>query len=48
MQCFTGSGRIVIGMAEMGSHGITDDESERLFKEGMRAIVDAIDDHGVY
>ncbi len=42
------SGRLVIGMTEMGSYGITDDESERLFKEGMRAIMDAIDDHGVY
>jgi hypothetical protein len=43
-----GSGRLVIGMTEMGSYGITDDESERAFKEGMRAIMDAIDDHGVY
>jgi len=42
------SGRLVIGMTEMGSYGITDDESERVFKEGMRAIMDAIDDHGVY
>ncbi|HUU54413.1 MAG TPA: hypothetical protein VMY87_05780, partial [Armatimonadota bacterium] len=42
------SGRLVIGMTEMGSYGITDDESERQFKEGMRAIVDAIDEYGVY
>jgi hypothetical protein len=42
------SGRLVIGMTEMGSYGITDDESERAFKDGMRAIMDAIDDHGVY
>jgi hypothetical protein len=42
------SGRLVIGMTEMGSYGISDDESERQFKEGMRAIMDAIDDHGVY
>jgi len=42
------SGRLVIGMTEMGSYGVTDDESERVFKEGMRAIMDAIDDHGVY
>jgi hypothetical protein len=42
------SGRLVIGMTEMGSYGITDDESERVFKDGMRAIMDAIDDHGVY
>jgi hypothetical protein len=32
----------------MGSYGITDDESEQQFKEGMRAIVDAIEEHGVY
>jgi hypothetical protein len=43
-----GSRRLVIGMTEMGSYGITDDESERQFKDGMRAIMDAIDDHGVY
>ena len=43
-----GSGRLVIGMTEMGSYGITDDESERQFKEGMRAIMDAIDAEGVY
>jgi len=42
------SKRLVIGMTEMGSYGITDDESERVFKEGMRAIMDAIDDYGVY
>jgi len=42
------SRRLVIGMTEMGSYGITDDESERAFKEGMRAIMDAIDEHGVY
>jgi len=42
------SGRLVIGMTEMGSYGITDDESERQFKEGMRAIVDAIEECGVY
>jgi hypothetical protein len=42
------SGRLVIGMTEMGSYGVTDDESERVFKDGMRAIMDAIDDHGVY
>jgi len=26
----------------------TDDERERQFKEGMRAIMDAIDEEGVY
>lgn len=48
MQCFTASGRLVIGVTEMGSYGITDDESERLFKDGMRAIMDAIDDEGIH
>ncbi len=43
-----GSGRLVIGMTEMGSYGITDDESERQFKDGMKAIMDAIDHHGVF
>jgi len=42
------SRRLVIGMTEMGSYGITDDESERIFKEGMRAIMDAIEEHGLY
>jgi hypothetical protein len=42
------SGRLVIGMTEMGSYGVTDDESERQFKDGMRSIMDAIDEHGVY
>ncbi len=42
------SARLVIGMTEMGSYGVTDDESERVFKDGMRAIMDAIDEHGVY
>ena len=36
--------RLVIGMTEMGTYGVTDDESERVFKEGVRAIVDAIDE----
>ena len=38
------SDRLVIGMTEMGTYGVTDDESERVFKEGVRAIVDAIDE----
>ena len=42
------SRRLVIGMTEMGSYGITDDATERLFKDGMRAVMDAIDDQGVY
>jgi len=40
--------RLVIGLTEIGSYGITDGESERQFKEGMRAIMDAIDAEGVY
>jgi hypothetical protein len=28
----------------MGLYGVTDDESERFFKEGVYAIMDAIDD----
>ena len=35
--------RLVIGMTEMGTYGVTDDESERVFQEGVRAIMDAID-----
>lgn len=35
--------RLVIGMTEMGTYGVTDDKSERVFQEGVRAIVDAID-----
>jgi len=40
--------RLVIGLTEMGSYGITDDESERQFKDGMRAIMEAIDACGGY
>jgi len=40
------SGRLIIGATEMGSYGITDDRSERAFKEGMRAIMNAIDAKG--
>ena len=36
--------RLVIGMTEMGTYGITGDESERVFKDGLRAIMDAIDE----
>jgi len=36
--------RLVIGFTEMGLYGVTDDESERFFKEGVYAIMDAIDD----
>ena len=31
-------------MTEMGTYGVTDDASEHAFKEGVRAIMDAIDE----
>jgi len=34
-------------VTEMGPYGISDEESERQFKDGMRAIMDAIGEHGV-
>jgi hypothetical protein len=36
--------RLVIGMTEMGTYGVTNDETERIFKAGVRAIMDAIDE----
>ncbi len=38
--------RLVIGFTEMGTYGITDAESERVFKGGFRAIVEALEEHG--
>ncbi len=35
---------LAIGFTEMGASGIVDDESERIFKEGIRAIMDAIEE----
>jgi hypothetical protein len=35
---------LVIGMTEMGTYGVTDDESEKFFTDGVCAIMDAIDD----
>lgn len=35
--------KLVIGFTEMGTYGVTDDESERFFKDGVCAIMDAID-----
>lgn len=35
---------LVIGFTEMGASGIVDDESERIFKEGIRTIMDAIEE----
>lgn len=43
-----GSRRLVLGLTEMGVWGATTSEMEHLFKEGMRAVMDAIDDYGVY
>ena len=40
--------RLVLGFTEMGPWGATDDETERIFKAGTRAIMDAVDDSGVY
>jgi len=35
---------LVIGFTEMGASGIVDNNSERIFKEGIRAIMDAIEE----
>jgi hypothetical protein len=40
--------RLVLGFTEMGPWGATDDETERIFKDGTRAIADAIDSAGHY
>jgi hypothetical protein len=40
--------RLVIGFTEMGLWGASDPETECLFKEGILAIVDAIDDCGIF
>jgi len=39
-------GPLVIGMTEMGLQGVTDAETEKAFKAGMLAILDAIDEAG--
>jgi hypothetical protein len=38
--------RLVIGFTEMGLWGATDPETERLFKDGILAIADALDETG--
>lgn len=38
--------RLVLGFTEMGTYGITDADSERLFKDGFRAINEAIESVG--
>lgn len=41
-------GALVIGFTEMGQSGVHDDESERIFTAGIRAIMEAIEEHGNY
>ena len=36
--------RLVIGMTEMGTLGVVDAETERIFTSGMRAIMDAVEE----
>ena len=40
--------RLVLGFTEMGTWGATDSETDRCFKAGTLAVMDAIDTHGVY
>ena len=39
---------LVIGFTEMGQSGIHDDESERVFTAGLRAVMEAIEEYGNY
>jgi hypothetical protein len=39
---------LVIGFTEMGLWGAVDDESERMFKAGTLAVMEAIEEHGNY
>ena len=43
----TSSSALVIGMTELGLYGIADEATERTFKAGVRAIMDAIDECAV-
>jgi len=38
--------RLVFGLTEMGAEGITDDQTEIIFKAGLRAVTDAINEYG--
>jgi hypothetical protein len=38
--------RLVISFTEMGLWGALNDETERIFKTGTQAIMDALDEHG--
>jgi hypothetical protein len=40
--------RLVLGFTEMGIWGATDDETERSFKAGTIAIMNAIEEHGKF
>ena len=40
------SGALIIGMTVMGTSMIADEETARIFKAGMRAIMDAIEEYG--
>jgi hypothetical protein len=40
--------RLVIGFTEMGTYGIQDAQSERLFKDGFRAIMEVLEEYGNY
>ena len=37
-----------MGLTEMGGEGITDDKTQVVFKAGLRAVTDAINEHGKY
>jgi hypothetical protein len=39
---------LVIGFTELGADAIVDDESERVYRAGFRAIMEAIEEHGCY
>ena len=36
--------RLALGMTELGTYGIDSQEKELIFKDGVRAIMDAIDE----
>jgi len=42
------TGKIVIGMTEMGLYGVADKVTEQAFKSGIEAIMEAIDEHAVH
>ena len=40
------SPRFAMGLTEMGTYGVQDDETERVFKQGLLAVLDSIEEHG--